>query len=674
MRSVIVRSLVVIGAGAIVLAGVLYVASTVDGRAPGVLAVRLTQPVPDDDRLALVTTSVEIVFSEPVDSASAEAAVAIAPEVTTAASWSGSTMTITPVDALALDTGYVLTIAAGIRDRSGNAMTEAPPDFEFATVGRPVLAATNPPDGAIDVPLDPPVALTFSTLMDTVSVEAALSIEPAFAHELRWSGRLLTIIPTEPLTAGTEYRVEVGESATDTAGVHLGQPSAFTFRTLAAGFEVATVVPTDGAAGIATTTPIVAVFDGPIDPASVSGDLVTVTPDAAGTVEVTPLPGEAPDDDGAGRALVFQPSAPLPANTTFTIEIAPGLVGLDGGTMAEPLTWSFTTGVPATGISNQVTFITERSGVANVWAMNPDGSGQRQVSAELTPVVDYVLAPNGDSLVVSDGRRLVFVRADGSERRVLTDAAAFEFDPAYSPDGRRVVFARADALTGVGRGLWEWDVGGGDAEPIELPVEAGASPTPVATGAPTGPLLRAPRYAPDGRSLAFVDGAGAIVILDLEEGSLTRHPLVAAGAPTWLPDGSAILVDGSATGPVTTTVAAPVLPLQAAAADAVHLVDVVTGSVAQRFALGSTLVAIAVDGRIAYAENGVLWIGDATGTGPGRRLVDGVTIGSGWFSPGAAELVVEVTGPGRVRLEVVDPESGDRVRLITDAARPRWQP
>ena len=32
--------------------------------------------------------------------------------------------------------------------------------------------------------------------------------------------------------------------------------------------------------------------------------------------------------------------------------------------------------------------------------MNADGTGQRQVSAELEPVLDYAVAPDGSSLVV----------------------------------------------------------------------------------------------------------------------------------------------------------------------------------------------------------------------------------------------------------------------------------
>src|SRR5687768_6981256 len=137
MRTALFRSLAVIGTGGLILAGVLFVASTVDARAPTVVEVTLTQRVADDERQALITTSLEIVFSEPVDTASAVEAVRMEPAVEGAVNWSGSTMIFTPDDPLELETSYTLTVDPGIRDVTGNEMSEVPPPFEFETAGRP---------------------------------------------------------------------------------------------------------------------------------------------------------------------------------------------------------------------------------------------------------------------------------------------------------------------------------------------------------------------------------------------------------------------------------------------------------------------------------------------------------------------------------------------------------
>ncbi len=521
MRSVLLRTLAVVGAGGLVLAGVLYVASTVDARAPQVVGIRLTQTAGDDARVGLITTSLEIAFSEPVEAEDAADSVSLRPSVDGAVSWSGSTMILTPADPLQLESAYTLHIEPGIHDVAGNAMTEVPPPWEFTTSGRPTLVQSVPEDGGEDVPLEEPIALTFSSLMDTASVEAALRLRPSFGHELRWSGSLLEIVPTQPLRAGQRYEVSIQDDAADAAGVALAEALLISFETVSPGLAVETLVPADGVDGIAATSPIAVIFDRPIDPASADEGLLVITPELAGTLEVVALPDDPASPDGAGSLLRFTPSGPLPPNTTFEVELAVGVTAPeDGGGMGGPVSWSFTTGAPLDAISNRITFITDRAGVANVWAMNADGSGQRQVSAELLPIVDYAVAPDGSSLVLADGYRLVHQRADGSDRQVLTGEGLVEFDPTYSPNGRRIAFGRSDAETGEGLGLWEWVIGGGDPTPIVLPDDPEAGPTP--SGLVAAAALRAPRYAPDGEALAFADLDGRIGILDLPAGLLSR--------------------------------------------------------------------------------------------------------------------------------------------------------
>ena len=144
MRAVVLRSLAVIGIGGLVLGGILYVASTVDGRPPSVVGIALTQPLPDDPARGLPTTSLEITFTEPVDVASASDALSIEPTVEGAVSWSGSVMIFTPDAPLDLATGYTVSIATGIEDLAGNRMTQAPAAFRFETTGAPEVVETEP--------------------------------------------------------------------------------------------------------------------------------------------------------------------------------------------------------------------------------------------------------------------------------------------------------------------------------------------------------------------------------------------------------------------------------------------------------------------------------------------------------------------------------------------------
>jgi hypothetical protein len=678
MRAVIVRSLAVIGVGAVALAGLLYVASTVDARPPEVLSIGVTQPAAGETDTALITTSIEIVFSEPVDADGAASAISITPDVPGTVSWSGSTLIFTPADPLELSTDYTVEVDGTIRDLAGNTMEEAPPAYAFRTAGRPEVAATDPVDGADAVPVESTVAITFSTLMDTASVESALRIRPTFPHDLRWSGELLEVVPREPLRLDTRYEVAIGADAADAAGVAIGEPVRIGFRTVEPGLRASTIVPANGIDGVAVTSPIAVFFDRPIDPDSVDVDSVTLTPSVAGAVDVVAA-DPAADAEAPSTVLRFTPSGPLPANTTFEVEVAGTVVAASGGTLAEPIRWTFTTGTPAGGLSNQVTFLSDRGGVANVWAMNPDGTGQHQVSAELTPIVDYAVAPDGSSLVVADGTRLVFLRPDGSDRRVLTGDEHLDVDPTYAPNGQRLAFGRGDAATGGGLGLWTWEVGGGDPESVDLPepLVPGGTAAPSESDDEPGPWIRAPRYAPDGSALAFARTDGTVGILELPAQRLTLVPFTAAARPTWLPDSSAVLLAGSQDTAGEALLEPPVLPLAPGADDAVHRLNRsgtrVTPTVLEP---GWQLLAVSGDGRLAVIDpDGALATSDDLDTLDEEAIIPDVVRGAA-FAPDENFLVAATddgSAPGGPLVRV-DLASGRTEVLVPDGWMPRWIP
>ena len=685
MRAVVLRSLAVIGLGVLILGAVLYVASTVDGRAPEVAAITVTQPLPDDATRALITTSIEVEFTEPVDQASAAEALSIEPSVDGGISWSGSTMIFTPSDALEPATSYRVSLGGGIRDLAGNRMTALAEPFVFETAGPPTVILTEPADGADDVALAGPITITFSSPMDTASVEAALVLRPAFAHELRWDGEVLEIVPVDPLVADQDYRVVIGDDAQDVAGVGLADPLTLSFRTIRPGLHTTLLVPADGTDGIAPATSIAVFFDAPIDPDSVSADALSLVPDVAGTLALVDETGEEPTNPAEATALRFSPSGPLPASTTFEVVLDSGVTSLDAGGLAAPTRWSFTTGPALAALSNRIAFLSDRGGIANLWVMNPDGSAARQVSSELTPVLDYAVAPDGTSFVVGDGRRLVLAHASGGDRQILTPEGMLEFDPAYSPDGQTIAFARADAESGQGLGLWERSAAGGAADRIAVEADPSTS-----SAAPSGSgdddavqWLRAPRYAPDGSAIAFVDVTGSVGILELGMDAVRRVAYEAMAPPAWLPDSDAVLVTGRSSGTASPErrFEAPIAPLGPTGRSEIAILDRPGASLLESgLGTGAAVVAIAADGRVAYARaDGQLWIADdpAHAGSPAPGLED-ERIEAASFAPGEESMVVVVSddeaAASRVRIERLTLPSGDRSILSNEGRMARWLP
>ena len=697
MRGASIRSLVAFAIGVAVLGGILYVASTVDGRAPGVERIGLTHHLSADDEVALTTTSIEVVFSEQVDRPSAEAAFTIQPATDGAFSWSASTLTFTPEERLPLETDFVVTIAAGVKDAAGNAMSE-PAELAFVTVGNPTIVATEPEQGAEDVPLASVIVLEFSTLMDTASVEEALTISPEVALTPNWSGEVLTLTPDERLAEGVRYTLRVGDEARDSAGTPLSRPFTLSFRAVRSGLAATTVFPADGVEGIALTSPIALVFDRPLDPDTVDPDLFAIEPDVAGTLALVAAPGAAGMVEPGEHVLRFRPASPLQPNTTYRLTLNPGLTGIDGAALAAPIVWRFTTGAPLATLSNQIVFLSERAGIANLWAMNPDGTGQRQISAELSPITSYAVAPDGRSFVVGDGAILIRQQADGAGRQLLTPDGVLEVDPAFAPNGAEMAFARVDPVTGGGLGLWTRPLAGGDARQIDLPDELGA---PSASPAPSGasvPVLRAPRYSPDGAALAFVDMSGRVGVVELPADRLTTAPFAAVYPPSWKPDSTGLLLSGSPAGALEPTVAGEPLPpldpgsLQLSSfevgalriagmdrgADEVELLDQPPGASRPEAGQGGRYLFIVADASQPQAA-GELWLTTAGGSGfPVLDDAGGSVVAAG-FGPETRDVVAARSaapagGSDTGGIWLVDVTSGDGRQLSEDGWLPRWLP
>ena len=99
---------------------------------------------------------------------------------------------------------------------------------------------------------------------------------------------------------------------------------------------------------------------------------------------------------------------------------------------------------PGPTVTKQIIFSSDRTGDWDIWRMNEDGSGQKNLSRSPAQEHFPVWSPDGSRIAFTsdrDGNTEVYVMdANGSNPIRLTDHPDPDTRPAWSPDGRRIAF------------------------------------------------------------------------------------------------------------------------------------------------------------------------------------------------------------------------------------------
>src|SRR5215212_9836220 len=94
--------------------------------------------------------------------------------------------------------------------------------------------------------------------------------------------------------------------------------------------------------------------------------------------------------------------------------------------------------------SNRTTLITNPTGDNEIYTMNPDGSGLKQLTFNKSKDFNPSFSPNGRRIVFDgdrDGKHEIYsMKADGSDQKRLTTNNAYDGDPVYSPEGSKIAF------------------------------------------------------------------------------------------------------------------------------------------------------------------------------------------------------------------------------------------
>ena len=671
-------------AGLALVAVVLYNATSVDRVAPS-YQIKLSAPEPNGN-LALTLTSIDVVFSEEVRHDTAESAFSITPHVSGSRHWQGTTLIFTPSAKLPLATVFKVHIAAGVQDKAGNSQDKSQ-DMTFTTVGAPVVLSVVPAANTPSVPVDTSIQITFDRNMDTQKALAGLTIEPDAPFAATWNGPTLSIVPNNPLAFSTTYTIKLGDLVVDTDGTRLS-PFASTFTTVGMGLRVNSLIPAPNVAGVSVRSPIAVVFDGPIDASSIES-AIHLTPPVSGKTEVVTRPDDrqpsvsaspsptqpavSPDDSGH-NVLVFTPDGPLASHTTYTVSMSSSVRRTDGSA-ASGESWTFTTGEPPSSAQNQIVFLSDRGGVANVWLMNPDGSNQREVTAEIVPVSGFDVSGDGSAIAYGAGGIVKRMGIAGDNLHILTGNGAFEYAPVFNPDGTAVIVGRRDA-TGADQGYWRIPtVSGTDARQL-LPDGAPGLGSVTLAGDELTSSAGEPSWAPrtafssDGKSMLVVRGGDSGI--DLVDMTGVNQPVALAlsgnSRPIWDPQDGAFYVVASADRGATWSYfkVAPDGTTSTIGAAAGDLAIAVNGGVAYAVKNADGASHLVFAASAAFPPSGLITADPSWSEGSPSFSPDGSLIVFGRFgthSP-TASGGIWIIGPNGMGLK----------NLATDGAYPRWLP
>jgi hypothetical protein len=208
----------------------------------------------------------------------------------------------------------------------------------------PVLSSTSPTHGARGVPLNATLSVDFDRPMEaltsnTFTVRSGNSpVTGVVATSV--DGSSATFKPNSPLAANTSYTAIIGRDVTSIAGTKILDERSWTFTTGGTSDAVAPKItsarPTTGSHGVAINSPIVVTFDKAINPFSISPatfSLMHGTTAVSGQVSY-----------GPGTTATMVPTNPLLPMTLYTASVSAAVADLQGNRLANPVSWSFTTG------------------------------------------------------------------------------------------------------------------------------------------------------------------------------------------------------------------------------------------------------------------------------------------------------------------------------------------
>lgn len=271
--------------------------------------------------------------------------------------------------------------------------------------------------------------------------------------------------------------------------------------------------------------------------------------------------------------------------------------------------------------TGRIAFVSDRTGNAEIYTMDPDGTG--------------------------------LVR--------LTDDLRGDYRPAWSPDRSRIAWSRTDAVAG----FTIWVMNSDGTNPQQLDTGNGLCPT----------------WSPDGSRIAFVRGPsyGDLMVINADGTNLvnlTNSPLVYDGCPDWSPDGERLVFAGQQVGP---NYQIDLYTIDPDGGPRVLLLSDLGGAEAYpAWSPDGSKVLYSYNSAAGPGQGGKdgLWVVNADGTGLVRILNENGTEGVADWSPDGSRIVYGGFASDW-EIYTVNPDGTGRTRLTYEHkvydAQPNWR-
>jgi len=282
------------------------------------------------------------------------------------------------------------------------------------------------------------------------------------------------------------------------------------------GVTVLTTTPPDGGR-VGVRGPLVIRFPQAIDPDSIQG-LFSIKPDISGELIVQ------------GDQLVFFPDQAFIPDERYTASLRAGTVVQDGRQVTREYSWSFSARKPG------IIYLGHED---NELYYSPQTGGESQrLTNTAGKIFDFAPFHDGTQIaysVINDekGFDIWVMDRDGSSQQILIECSVDRCStPAWSPDGVQLAYSRIEAPIGPDKPygapkIWLADTDTG--ESIRLYNDSQK-------------IGYCPKWAPDGKKLAYSDGVNSqIIVLDVETGAEFYIPNQSGRIGSWSPDGSQLV-------------------------------------------------------------------------------------------------------------------------------------